>query len=70
MKTKAELNENILKITTVIYSEYPELIKYLNEMPITIPVDNSPEINITILEDYLNSLLEIVRNYNLSNHKM
>lgn len=70
MKTEAEINNNILRITGVIRSEFPELIKYLNEMPVTIPIDNSPEINIEILEDYLNSLLNLVRNYKNSNHKM
>ena len=70
MKTEAEININILRITGVIRSEFPELIKYLNEMPVTIPIDNSPEINIEILEDYLNSLLNLVRNYKNSNHKM
>ena len=70
MKTEAEINNNILRITGVIRSEFPELIKYLNEMPVSIPIDNSPEINIEILEDYLNSLLNLVRNYKNSNHKM
>lgn len=70
MKTEAEININILRITGVIRSEFPELIKYLNEMTVTIPIDNSPEINIEILEDYLNSLLNLVRNYKNSNHKM
>lgn len=37
MKTEKELNEAILKITSKIHSEYPELSKYLSEIPITIP---------------------------------
>ena len=70
MKTEAELNQDILKITGVIRDQSPELIKFLNEMPITIPVDNAPEINIKILQEYFNSLVELLRHYNLSNHIM
>ena len=56
MKSEAQLNENILKITMTIRDEFPELMKYLNEMPITIPSEVTPEINIKILQDYYNSL--------------
>jgi hypothetical protein len=69
MKTESQLNEEILKITNTIRSEFPELVKFLNEMPITIPIDNSPEINIQILEKYLNSLIDLVKNYKLSHLK-
>ena len=46
MKTEEQLNKEILETTTMIRNEYPELLKYLEELTITIPVDNSPEINI------------------------
>lgn len=63
MKTEAELNENILKITTTIRNEFPELIKFLNEMPVTIPIESSPEINIKVLQDYFNSLKDLLKKY-------
>ncbi|TRX43151.1 hypothetical protein [Flavobacterium restrictum] len=63
MKTEAELNENILKITTTIRNEFPELIKFLNEMPVTIPTDQSPEMNNKILQEYYDSLLNLLRKY-------
>ena len=63
MKTEAELNENILKITLTIRNEFPELIKFLNEMPITIPNVNDPKINNKILTDYFNSLENLFRKY-------
>ena len=69
MNTEAELNEKIFKITNTIRNEFPELIKFLNEMPITIPVDNSPEVSIQMLEKYLNALIDIVKNYKLSHLK-
>jgi hypothetical protein len=63
MKTESELNENILKITMTIRNEFPELMKFLNEMPITIPSEVSPEINTKILQDYYNSLETLLRKY-------
>ena len=67
MKTEKELNEAILKITSKINNEYPELSKYLLEIPITIPEVNSPEINIKILTDYYETLENILKKY-IPNH--
>ena len=63
MKTEAELNQNILKMTMTIRNEFPELMKYLNEMPVTIPNEVSPEINANILQEYFNSLETLLRKY-------
>lgn len=63
MKTEKELNEAILKITSKIHNEYPELSKYLLEIPITIPEVSSPEINIKILTDYYETLENILKKY-------
>ena len=61
MKTKIELEQNIITITTKIYDEFPELSKYVSEMP----ANNSEneEINIKNLEDYYNSLKEVMNEY-------
>lgn len=63
MKTEAQLNADILKITLLIRKEYPELTKYIAEMPVTIPNEESPEINAKILADYYNSLKEMMTKY-------
>ena len=63
MKTEKELEEAILKITLKITNEYPELSKYLEEMPVTIPATKNPDINIKILEDYYNSLESLLKKY-------
>ncbi|MBC7525828.1 MAG: hypothetical protein H7239_15500 [Flavobacterium sp.] len=63
MKTETELNENILKITMTIRNEFPELMKFLNEMPETIPVEQSPEVTNKILQEYYNSLETLLRKY-------
>jgi hypothetical protein len=63
MKTEAELNRNIVKITMTIRNEFPELMKFINEMPVTIPNLENPEINIKILQDYFDSLKDLLRKY-------
>jgi len=66
MKTKPELEQNIIEITTNIHQEFPELSKYIIEMP-----ENHSEndaVNLKNLEDYYNSLEELVNNYALT-HK-
>ena len=63
MKTEAELSENILKITMTIRNEFPELMKYLNEMQVTIPDVATPDINNKILQDYYESLQDLLRKY-------
>lgn len=61
MKTEKELNDAILKITLKIRNEYPELSKFLVEMPVTITDTNNPEINIKTLKDYYESLRAILK---------
>lgn len=63
MKTEKELNDKILETTLLIRQEYPELSKYLLEMPETIPRIENPEMNKKILSSYLNSLKEILDKY-------
>ena len=62
MATEKELNAAILKKTLMIQEKFPELSKYIEEMPITIPVDN-PEITLKNLTDYCNSLDNLIEKY-------
>lgn len=59
------LNERILNISMLITNKYPELSKYIEEMPITIPNEKEPEITLKNLQDYFGSLCLIVHNYKL-----
>lgn len=63
METEAEINAKIMKLTMVIQENYPELSKYINEMPITIPADATPEVTIKSLQKYYDTLLTWFRNY-------
>jgi len=63
MDAEKEINEKIMKVTMVIQENYPELSKYLNEMPVTIPIENNPEVTVIALTKYYNTLVTLFRNY-------
>jgi len=63
MKTEKELNQAILEITLKIQNENLELKKYLSELPVTIPNINNPQINCKVLQDYYDSLQNILKKY-------
>ncbi len=60
METEEELNSKILSMTLLIQKKHSELSKFLEEMPITIPNENNPKINIAILQDYYESLSKML----------
>ena len=70
MESINELNLKITNITMLIQEKYPELAEFLNEIPITIPKEQSPEINISILKDYFNSLDTLLKDYILEHPEM
>ena len=63
MKNEMELNKDILRITLLIQEQFPELSKYIVEMPVTIPNTNDPEINLKALNDYYDSLSVLLTEY-------
>lgn len=63
MKIEKELNADILKIIMTIRADYPELSKYLNEMPVTIPDVATPEMTNKILFEYYKSLESMLKEY-------
>jgi hypothetical protein len=65
METENELNAKILKITMTIKDKYPELSKYIEEMPVTIGNEKDPEINRQALKKYYESLNSMLNKYEL-----
>jgi len=63
MKTEEEINAKILAITIQIQTKHPELSKLLEEMPVTIPNESNPEINMKVLTEYYESLKNILQKY-------
>lgn len=62
-KEEHELNSKILKITMTIKDQYPELSKYIEEMPVTIPDKKNPEITLKNLKAYYDSLNSMLNKY-------
>lgn len=63
MKTEDELDRAILSITMEIKEKHPELSKYISEMPVTIPNKQNPKMNCKALQEYLDSLNDVLKNY-------
>ncbi len=60
---KKELNERILAVTLEIQENYPELAKYITEMTETMPDEKSPDVDNDKLQNYYNSLIDMVKKY-------
>lgn len=66
MKTEKELNDAILNITILIKSKFPELSKYIEEMPVTIPDEKDPDITTKALKEYYDSLEALLKKYTVN----
>lgn len=65
-----DLNARILKITMMIMDHYPELSQYLEEMPVTVPSENDPEMNLNLLQSYYESLISLLKKYKVDYTKI
>jgi len=63
MTNLKDISDQILQLTTTIETTYPELYKYLGENPITIPSDDHPDINISVMQNYLESLKDLLKHH-------
>ena len=68
MRTLQEIQAKITKLTTNIEVNYPELYVNLDETPLTIPSMKHPVIDVSIMQDYLESLKQILKQY-IKTHK-
>ncbi|MBU2939775.1 hypothetical protein KO494_09515 [Lacinutrix sp. C3R15] len=68
MKTTQELLTQITQLTSNIETNYPELYTFLQEEPITIPSKKHPEINLAVLQDYLETLKQELQHH-IKTHK-
>jgi hypothetical protein len=63
MKIMNQSAQMILQTTMQIQLEYPELSKFLEEMPVTIPDVKEPVMSYQIMSDYSNSLTILLEKY-------
>lgn len=69
MKTLQDIENQIIRLTTSIEVNYPELYATLDENPITIPTKVHPDMDVAIMEEYLESLKEILKEYTKTHNK-
>jgi hypothetical protein len=53
-----------------IKDHYPELFQYLEEMPVTVPTENDPEIKLKHLKSYHESLISLLNKYKVDYPKI
>ena len=63
MKNLNVLMQDIIGLTTVIETKYPELYKFLDETPLVIGKNPENEINTADLNDYLLTLKNQLEEY-------
>ncbi len=63
MKNLHSLLTEITQLTTTIETNYPELYRSLDENPMTIPAVKHPHIDKDIMEDYLESLKQLLEHH-------
>ncbi len=64
-ESEKDLNAKILAITMTIKEKHPELSKFIEEMPVSIPDEIHPEITIKNLQAYYDSLNALLIKYML-----
>ena len=69
MNNLRKLMTEIIELTANIEANYPELYKYLDESPATIPNDPNPVIDRQVLEAYLKGIKKQLKDL-LMQHKM
>ncbi|MGB5419939.1 hypothetical protein [Algibacter sp.] len=62
------IENEIIKLTTLIATKYPEIYQFLEETPVTMPTVNRPGINAEIMKDYLESLKQFLKHH-VKTHK-
>ena len=68
MKLSQNILSEIMQVTRDIEENYPELEKYLDERPMTLPNENDPEAQVDneSLKKYLSSLKAMLKKYKKS----
>ncbi|WP_424001050.1 hypothetical protein [Maribacter sp. IgM3_T14_3] len=68
MKQLHKVLNEITALTTNIETNYPELYRSLDENPMTLPVSQHPHMDKVVMQEYLESLKQMLYHY-LKEHK-
>ncbi|MBU2945353.1 hypothetical protein [Zobellia uliginosa] len=69
MKNLHKILSEIVQLTTLIETKYPELYRSLDENPMTLPVNEHPHMDKVVMQEYLESLKQLLQHY-LDEHKV
>lgn len=64
-KTEHNWSERVVNMLATINNTHPELAKYLNEMPVTLPDLKNPKLDDLAMKAYYDSLCVLLKNYSL-----
>jgi hypothetical protein len=59
METPNEVNRKIIDIVEKMRQHHPELIKYLDELSVTLPNESDPTMNVEALNAYFDLLFHL-----------
>ncbi|MGB5665714.1 MAG: hypothetical protein WBM53_02610 [Maribacter sp.] len=68
MKNLHNILKEIVQLTTNIETNYPELYRFLDENPMTLPVSKHPHMDKEVMQEYLESLKQLLKHH-LETHK-
>jgi hypothetical protein len=68
MKDLHRILDEITQLTTFIETNYPELYRALDENPMTLPVSKHPHMDKKIMQEYIESLKQLLEHH-LETHK-
>ncbi len=63
MKDLGHVLLEITQLTNIIQTHYPGLYQFLDEDPMSIPVSSDPHIDKEVLQEYLESLQQMLNHY-------
>ena len=63
MNNLQNIMTEISQLTKSIETNYPELYQFLDENPMTIPSESDPTIDKKIMQDYLDSLKQLLKHH-------
>jgi hypothetical protein len=63
METQKKLDKDILDITMHIQDQFPELSKYIAEMPVHILYKGGSDVSVEKLHEYYESLKDLLKKY-------
>lgn len=63
MNDLRQVVQEITQLTTTIETHYPELYQFLDENPMTIPAISHPPMDKDVIQEYLESLKQLLKHH-------